>query len=53
MSFSISDAHRIASGLRLPDLSCLKTRRMLLSMGLMGVLPALKVRDMLRQAGPL
>ncbi|KAM0431933.1 hypothetical protein ACHAPT_005188 [Fusarium lateritium] len=53
MSFSLSDAHRIASGLRLPDLSCLKTRRMLLAMGLMGVLPALKVRDMLRQAEPL
>ncbi|KAM5348138.1 hypothetical protein ACJ41O_007962 [Fusarium nematophilum] len=53
LGFSLSDAHRMANGLRIPDLSCLKTRRMLLAMGLMGVLPALKVRDMLRQAEPL
>ncbi|KAF4459167.1 WD40 YVTN repeat-like-containing domain [Fusarium albosuccineum] len=53
LSFSLTDAHRIANGLRLPDLSCLKTRRMLLAMGLMGVLPALKVRDMLRHAESL
>ncbi|KAF4996215.1 hypothetical protein FGRMN_4627 [Fusarium graminum] len=48
LNFSLSDAHRIASSIRLPDLSCLKTRRMLLAMGLVGLLPALKVRDMLR-----
>ncbi|KAF4977448.1 hypothetical protein FZEAL_6012 [Fusarium zealandicum] len=53
LNFSMSDAHRIVNSLRLPDLSCLKTRRMLLVMGLMGVLPALKVRDMLRQAESL
>ncbi|KAF5020770.1 hypothetical protein F66182_7198 [Fusarium sp. NRRL 66182] len=53
LNFSLSDAHRIASSIRLPDLSCLKTRRMLLAMGLVGLLPALKVRDMLRAAESL
>ncbi|KAM0350253.1 hypothetical protein ACHAPU_003420 [Fusarium lateritium] len=53
LNFSLSDAHRIASNIRLPDLSCLKTRRMLLAMGLVGLLPALRVRDMLRAAESL
>ncbi|RBR13664.1 uncharacterized protein FIESC28_08082 [Fusarium coffeatum] len=53
LNFSVSDAHRIASSIRLPDLSNLKTRRMLLAMGLVGLLPALKVRDMLRAAESL
>ncbi|RGP77572.1 wd40 yvtn repeat-like-containing domain [Fusarium longipes] len=53
LNFSLSDAHHIASRIRLPDLLCLKTRRMLLAMGLVGLLPALKVRDMLRAAESL
>ncbi|KAH7248720.1 uncharacterized protein BKA55DRAFT_540145 [Fusarium redolens] len=53
LNFSLSDAHRIASSIRLPDLTCLRTRRMLLAMGLVGLLPALKVRDMLRAAETL
>ncbi|KAG7416325.1 hypothetical protein DER46DRAFT_574773 [Fusarium sp. MPI-SDFR-AT-0072] len=53
LNFSLSDAHRIASNIRLPDLTCLRTRRMLLAMGLVGLLPALKVRDMLRAAETL
>ncbi|KAL4723110.1 hypothetical protein ACLX1H_009600 [Fusarium chlamydosporum] len=53
LNFSLSDAHRVASSIRLPDLSCLKTRRTLLAMGLVGLLPALKVRDMLRAAESL
>ncbi|KAF4497280.1 WD40 YVTN repeat-like-containing domain [Fusarium agapanthi] len=53
LNFSLSDAHRIASNIRLPDLTCLRTRRMVLAMGLVGLLPALKVRDMLRAAETL
>ena len=53
MGLPFSNAQRMASGFRLPDLSCLATRRMLLAMGLMGMLPALKVRDMLNQTKPL
>ncbi|CEI69149.1 hypothetical protein FVEN_g4090 [Fusarium venenatum] len=53
LNFSLSDAHRIASRISLPDLSCLKTRRILLAMGLVGLLPALKVRDALRAAESL
>ncbi|KAF4950936.1 hypothetical protein FGADI_7808 [Fusarium gaditjirri] len=53
LNFSLSDAHRIASNLRLPDLTCLRTRRMVLAMGLVGLLPALKVRDMLKAAETL
>ncbi|KAF5587475.1 WD40 YVTN repeat-like-containing protein [Fusarium pseudocircinatum] len=53
LNFSLSDAHRIASSIRLPDLTCLRTRRMVLAMGLVGLLPALKVRDMLRAAETL
>ncbi|KAF5237820.1 hypothetical protein FAUST_5869 [Fusarium austroamericanum] len=53
LNFSLSDAHRMASRISLPDLSCLKTRRMLLAMGLVGLLPALKVRDALRAAESL
>ncbi|KAL6913545.1 hypothetical protein ACHAPO_003290 [Fusarium lateritium] len=53
LNFSLSDAHRVASRISLPDLSCLKTRRMLLAMGLVGLLPALKVRDALRAAESL
>ncbi|KAF5654513.1 WD40 YVTN repeat-like-containing protein [Fusarium sp. NRRL 25303] len=53
LNFSLSDAHRIASNIRLPDLTCLRTRRMVLAMGLVGLLPALKVRDMLRAADTL
>ncbi|KAF4454505.1 WD40/YVTN repeat-like-containing domain protein [Fusarium austroafricanum] len=53
LNLSLSDAHHIASRICLPDLSCLKTRRMLLAMGLVGLLPALKVRDMLRAAESL
>lgn len=47
------NVHRVTSGFRLSDLSCLATRRMLLAMGLMGMIPALKVREMLNQAKPL
>ncbi|KAI1015241.1 hypothetical protein LB503_003918 [Fusarium chuoi] len=53
LNFSLSDAHRIASKIRLPDLTCLRTRRMVLAMGLVGLLPALKVREMLRAAETL
>ncbi|KAF5984765.1 WD40/YVTN repeat-like-containing protein [Fusarium bulbicola] len=53
LNFSLSDAHRIASNIRLPDLTCLRTRRMVLAMGLVGLLPALKVRNMLRAAETL
>ncbi|KAG5755482.1 hypothetical protein H9Q70_001890 [Fusarium xylarioides] len=53
LNFSLSDAHRIASNIRLPDLTCLRTRRMVLAMGLVGLLPTLKVRDMLRAAETL
>ncbi|KAF5624872.1 WD40 YVTN repeat-like-containing protein [Fusarium sp. NRRL 52700] len=53
LNLSLSDAHRIASNIRLPDLTCLRTRRMVLAMGLVGLLPALKVREMLRAAETL
>lgn len=53
LNFSLSDAHRIARKIRVPDLTCLRTRRMVLAMGLVGLLPALKVREMLRAAETL
>ncbi|KAF5555798.1 WD40 YVTN repeat-like-containing protein [Fusarium napiforme] len=53
LNFSLSDAHRIANKIRLPDLTCLRTRRMVLAMGLVGLLPALKVREMLIAADTL
>ncbi|KAH7149918.1 hypothetical protein B0J13DRAFT_620266 [Dactylonectria estremocensis] len=56
LSFSLvgyTDSQQPVVQFRLPDLSCLTTRRVMMALGLAGTLPALAAPNLLRRAEPL